>query len=45
MMYGKEMLKIFREAKHIMDPQNIFNPHKKADAKWEYSFSHIRDHF
>lgn len=45
MMYGREMLDIFREAKHIMDPQNIFNPHKKADADWEYSFSHIRDHF
>jgi FAD/FMN-containing dehydrogenase len=45
MMYGEDMLKIFKEAKHIMDPQNIFNPHKKADANWEYSFGHIRDHF
>lgn len=45
MMYGEEMLKIFKRAKHIMDPQDIFNPHKKADADWEYSFSHIRDHF
>lgn len=44
-MYGEEMLKIFQEAKHIMDPQAIFNPHKKANADWEYSFSHIRDHF
>jgi FAD/FMN-containing dehydrogenase len=44
-MYGKEMLKIFREAKDIMDPQHIFNPHKKANADWEYSFGHIRDHF
>jgi FAD/FMN-containing dehydrogenase len=44
-MYGKEMLNIFKQAKHIMDPQNIFNPHKKADADWEFSFSHIRDHF
>lgn len=44
-MYGPEMLKIFREAKHIMDPEGIFNPHKKADADWDYSFSHIRDHF
>ncbi len=44
-MYGKDMLHIFREAKHIMDPQAIFNPHKKANADWEYSFSHIRDHF
>jgi FAD/FMN-containing dehydrogenase len=45
MMYGPEMLHIFREAKDIMDPDHIFNPHKKANADWEYSFSHIRDHF
>jgi FAD/FMN-containing dehydrogenase len=44
-MYGPEVLKIFREAKLIMDPQNIFNPHKKAMADWDYSFSHIRDHY
>lgn len=44
-MYGKDMLHIFREAKHIMDPDSIFNPHKKANADWDYSFSHIRDHF
>lgn len=44
-MYGKEMLKIFQEAKHVMDPEGIFNPHKKANADWEFSFSHIRDHF
>jgi FAD/FMN-containing dehydrogenase len=44
-MYGKEMLGIFREAKDIMDPDHIFNPHKKANAEWEYSFSHIREHF
>jgi len=45
MMYGPEMLHIFRQAKDIMDPDHIFNPHKKANADWEYSFSHIRDHF
>jgi FAD/FMN-containing dehydrogenase len=45
MMYGKDVLKLFKETKHIMDPQNIFNPHKKATADWEYSFGHIRDHF
>lgn len=44
-MYGKHMLDIFRDTKSIMDPQCIFNPHKKANADWEYSFSHIRDHF
>lgn len=44
-MYGKKVLDIFKQAKEIMDPDDIFNPHKKADAKWGYSFSHIRDHF
>ena len=44
-MYGKAMLTIFREVKQIMDPQSIFNPHKKVTADWDYSFSHIRDHF
>jgi len=44
-MYGPEVLDLFRQAKAIMDPQNIFNPHKKANADWDYSFSHIRDHF
>jgi len=44
-MYGKEVVDLFRQTKHIMDPQNIFNPHKKADANWDYSFSHVRDHF
>lgn len=44
-MYGKEIYDLFRETKQIMDPDNLFNPHKKADANWEYSFGHIRDHF
>lgn len=44
-MYGKEMLEIFKKTKKILDPDNIFNPHKKADAEWNYSFSHIRDKF
>lgn len=44
-MYGKQILEIFRETKKIMDPQGLFNPHKKANADWDYTFSHIRDHF
>jgi len=44
-MYGKEIYDLFRDTKDIMDPQGIFNPHKKANANWEYSFGHIRDHF
>lgn len=44
-MYGKRIVNLFREIKHIYDPENIFNPHKKSDATWEYSFSKVRDHF
>ncbi len=44
-MYSEKMLKIFREVKTIFDPQNIFNPHKKMDATWQYSHEHIRSTF
>lgn len=44
-MYGPEVVGLFRAAKDIFDPQHIFNPHKKANADWDYSFSHIRDKF
>lgn len=44
-MYGPEMLSIFKEVKHIFDPQNIFNPHKKTDADWDYTFSNVRKSF
>lgn len=44
-MYGPEIHGLFKQTKRIMDPDNLFNPHKKADADWEYSFGHIRDHF
>jgi FAD/FMN-containing dehydrogenase len=43
--FGKPMVKLFQETKDIFDPDNIFNPHKKADADWDYSFSHIRQSF
>lgn len=44
-MYGEDTLKLFHQTKDIFDPQHIFNPHKKADADWEYSYSHIRQKF
>lgn len=44
-MYGPEILGYFRQAKDIMDPDHIFNPHKKANADWNYSFDHVRQHF
>lgn len=43
--FGKPVVKLFRQTKDIFDPQNIFNPHKKSDADWDYSYKHIRDHF
>lgn len=43
--FGKKVLGYFKEVKHIFDPDNIFNPHKKSDADWNYSYKHIRDHF
>lgn len=44
-MYGKAIVDLFRQTKQIFDPQNIFNPHKKSDADWQYSISHIRQDF
>lgn len=44
-MYGKEVLDIFKQVKHLFDPDNMFNPHKKTDADWEYTMAHIRDKF
>lgn len=43
--FGPEMLALFKEVKKIFDPDNIFNPHKKSDADWDYSYSHIRETF
>ena len=43
--FGREVVRLFRETKDIFDPENIFNPHKKSDADWDYSFSHIRKSF
>ena len=44
-MYSPNVLGYMREIKQLYDPQNIFNPHKKTDATWEYSFAHIREKF
>jgi FAD/FMN-containing dehydrogenase len=43
--FGSEILALFKQVKHIFDPQNIFNPHKKSDATMDFSFSHLRKHF
>jgi FAD/FMN-containing dehydrogenase len=44
-MYSPSVLGYMREVKSLYDPQNIFNPKKKTDATWDYSFAHIRKHF
>ncbi len=43
--FGPEVVALFREATAIFDPHNMFNPHKKSDADWDYSYDHIRDKF
>lgn len=44
-MYGTEFFGLLKQFKNIFDSRNIFNPHKKTDASWDYSMSHIRKHF
>ncbi len=44
-MYGPSVFGHMKAIKQLYDPQNIFNPHKKTDADWDFSFSHIRKHF
>ena len=44
-MYGPEVFAYFKQVKHIFDPENIFNPHKKTDSNWAYSMEHLREHF
>jgi FAD/FMN-containing dehydrogenase len=44
-MYGEKVFGYFKNVKTIFDPMNIFNPHKKTDAVWEFSMSHLREKF
>ncbi len=43
-MYGSKVMQLFVEVKHIFDPLNIFNPHKKVDCTMEYAMSKIKKH-
>ncbi|MBI2018448.1 FAD-binding oxidoreductase [Candidatus Daviesbacteria bacterium] len=40
-MYGQEVYQLFKKVKEIFDPKNIFNPHKKVDATFQYSLDHM----
>lgn len=44
-MYGKRIFGLFKRVKEIFDPKDMFNPHKKTDASWNYSSDHMRKHF
>lgn len=44
-MYGPSVFGHMKAVKQLYDPRNIFNPHKKTDAEWDFSFSHIRKNF
>jgi len=41
-VFGNEVFQVFKEVKELFDPLYIFNPHKKTDATWDFSMSHIR---
>lgn len=45
LMYDRNTMNHFKQIKNIFDPDNIFNPDKKTDAHWEFSMSHLRQHF
>ncbi|MEO7904254.1 MAG: FAD-binding oxidoreductase [Candidatus Saccharimonadales bacterium] len=44
-MYSPSVLGYMIDMKQLYDPANIFNPRKKTDATWDFSFSHIRKSF
>lgn len=44
-MYTESVLNHMRYVKQLLDPQNIFNPKKKLDADWDFSYKHIRKNF
>lgn len=40
-MYGDDVYQLFKKVKEIFDPKDIFNPHKKVSATFNYSLNHI----
>ncbi len=40
-MYGPEVYSLFKQTKKIFDPEDIFNPGKKAEAKLDFAMSHL----
>jgi FAD/FMN-containing dehydrogenase len=44
-MFDEKTMHVQKQIKQIFDPGNIFNPHKKTDASWQFSSQHIRTNF
>ena len=40
-MFGKDMYELFKETKHIFDPEGIFNPGKKINVSLEEALGHM----
>lgn len=40
-MFGKDVFALFKQIKHLYDPQGIFNPHKKTEADFAYLKKYI----
>ena len=40
-MFGAEVYHLFKQTKKIFDSEGIFNPHKKANASFDYSMKHL----
>lgn len=40
-MYGMKVYQLFKEVKEIFDPKNIFNPHIKTKATFDYTLKHL----
>lgn len=45
LMFGPAMEKLFNEVKHIFDPENMFNPHKKVGVDFNYVKQHLRHEY
>lgn len=40
-MFGKKVVELFSQTKHVFDPQDIFNPGKKTKGDLEFALAHI----
>ncbi len=45
LMFGPELEKLFDKVKHIFDPENMLNPHKKVGVDFNYIKQHLRHEY